>query len=63
MRAVDIIVKKRDKFELTKEEIEFFIHGFTANQIPDYQASAFAMAIYFNGMTMRSIFMLLRENQ
>lgn len=53
MRAVDIIVKKRDKRELSLEEIEFFIRGFTNGDIPDYQASAFAMAIVLNGMTAR----------
>ncbi|MBE0680816.1 MAG: thymidine phosphorylase [Anaerolineales bacterium] len=51
MRAVDIIIKKRDKQELTPEEIGFFIRGFTNGEIPDYQASAFAMAIMLNGMT------------
>jgi len=51
MRAVDIIIKKRDKQELTSQEIEFFIQGFTNGEIPDYQASAFAMAILLNGMT------------
>jgi pyrimidine-nucleoside phosphorylase len=51
MRAVDIIIKKRDKQELTSQEIEFFIKGFTNGEIPDYQASAFAMAILLNGMT------------
>ena len=42
MRAVDIILKKRDGEELTKEEIEFFIHGYTNGDIPDYQASGIA---------------------
>ncbi len=51
MRAVDIIIKKRDKQELTAQEIEFFVRGFTNGEIPDYQASAFAMAIMLNGMT------------
>ena len=51
MRAVDIIIKKRDKGELTREEIKFFIKGFVAGDIPDYQASAFAMAVLLNGMT------------
>lgn len=50
MRAVDIIVKKRDGAELTAAEIEFFIDGFTDGSIPDYQATAWAMAIYFQGM-------------
>lgn len=53
MRAVDIIIKKRDQGELSREEIEFFIKGFTTGDIPDYQASAFAMAIVLNGMTSR----------
>lgn len=51
MKAVDIIIKKRDKQELTKEEIEFFIDGFTSGDIPDYQAAAWAMAVLLNGMT------------
>src|SRR6266540_1871640 len=51
MRAVDIIIKKRDKGELTSEEIDFFIRGFTNGDIPDYQVSAFAMAVMLNGMT------------
>jgi pyrimidine-nucleoside phosphorylase len=51
MRAVDIVIKKRDKQELTSQEIEFFIKGFTNGEIPDYQASAFAMAVLLNGMT------------
>jgi len=53
MRAVDIIIKKRDKAELRLEEIEFFVRGFTNGDIPDYQTSAFAMAILLNGMTPR----------
>ncbi|GKQ42381.1 pyrimidine-nucleoside phosphorylase [Companilactobacillus sp. RD055328] len=51
MRMVDIIQKKRDKEELTKEEIEFFVKGYTDGSIPDYQASALLMSIYFNDMT------------
>lgn len=51
MRAVDIIIKKRDKKQLTTAEIEFFVRGFTNGDIPDYQASAFAMAVMLNGMT------------
>lgn len=51
MRMVDLIIKKRDKSELTKEEIDFIIEGYTNKEIPDYQMSAFLMAIYFNGMT------------
>ncbi len=50
MRAVDCIIKKRDGGLLTREEIEFFVHGFTTNEIPDYQVSAWAMAILLKGM-------------
>ncbi|WP_165996414.1 pyrimidine-nucleoside phosphorylase [Bacillus sp. Cs-700] len=50
MRMVDVIQKKRNGKELTKEEINFFIEGYTKGDIPDYQASALMMAIYFNGM-------------
>src|SRR5689334_12842766 len=53
MRAVDIIIKKRDQHELTLEEIEFFVRGFTNGDIPDYQTSALAMAIVLNVMTPR----------
>ena len=51
MRAVDIIEKKRDKIVLTAEEIQFFVRGYTNGEIPDYQASAFAMAVMLNDMT------------
>ncbi|OJG52263.1 pyrimidine-nucleoside phosphorylase [Enterococcus haemoperoxidus] len=51
MRMVDVIEKKRNGLELTKEEIKFFIDGYTAGTIPDYQASALLMAIYFQDMT------------
>ena len=51
MRMVDLIIKKRNKEELSKEEIEFIINGYTNKEIPDYQVSALLMAIYFNGMT------------
>lgn len=51
MRAVDIIVKKRDGLALSKEEIAFFINGYTNGDIPDYQASAWAMAVLLQGMT------------
>jgi pyrimidine-nucleoside phosphorylase len=53
MRAVDIIIRKRDRGELTSEEIDFFIQGFTRGDIPDYQASSFAMAVMLNGMSPR----------
>lgn len=51
MRMYDIIEKKRDGHPLTKEEIEFFIHQYTADEIPDYQVSALLMAVYFQDMT------------
>ena len=50
MRMIDIIEKKRDGVALSKREIRFFISSYTAGEIPDYQASALLMAIYFNGM-------------
>ncbi|MCY8002282.1 pyrimidine-nucleoside phosphorylase [Bacillus haynesii] len=53
MRMVDIITKKQNGEELTTEEIQFFIKGYTDGSIPDYQASALAMAIYFQDMTDR----------
>lgn len=55
MRAVDLIIKKKDKHTLTTEEIRFFIDGYTKNEIPDYQMSALAMAIVLNGMTDQEI--------
>lgn len=51
MRAVEIIEKKRDGLALSAEEIQFFVEGFTRGEIPDYQAAAFLMAVYFQGMT------------
>lgn len=53
MRMYDIIHKKRLGLELTNEEIEFFVKGYTNGSIPDYQAAAFAMAVVFVGMTDR----------
>ena len=50
---MDVIIKKRDGLELTTEEIQFFVRGFTRGEIPDYQASAWAMAVVLNGMTDR----------
>ncbi|MFD2655950.1 pyrimidine-nucleoside phosphorylase [Gracilibacillus thailandensis] len=51
MRMVDLIAKKRDGQGLTKDEIDFMIDGYTKEEIPDYQMSAMAMALYFQGMT------------
>ncbi len=53
MRIVDIITKKRDGGELTREEIEAFIRRYVSGDVPDYQAAALCMAIYFRGMTPR----------
>lgn len=53
MRMYDIILKKRNGEELTKEEINFFVDGYTKGAIPDYQVSALLMAIFFNKMTKR----------
>ncbi len=50
MRMTDIILKKRNGFALSKEEIEFFVEGYTQGNIPDYQVSALMMAVYFQKM-------------
>lgn len=55
MRMVDIIEKKRDGKVLSDEEIKFFIKGYVDGSIPDYQASALAMAIYYKGMSVKEI--------
>lgn len=51
MKAYDLILKKRQGLALNKEEIEFLIEGYTKDEIPDYQMSAWAMAVFFQGMT------------
>ncbi len=53
MRAVDVIARKRDGFELSTEEIHYFIEGYTRGEIADYQAAAWLMAIFLRGMTRR----------
>ena len=55
MRTVDLIQRKRDGEELAPEEIEFLVEGYTNGEIPDYQMSAFLMAVYFSGMTDREV--------
>ena len=55
MRAVDLIQKKRDGQELTTAEIKWLVEGYVAGTVPDYQMSAFSMAVYFKGMTTREI--------
>lgn len=58
MRMYDIIMKKRNGYSLTKEEIKFFVDGYTKGEIPDYQISALLMAIYFTGMNEEETFNL-----
>ena len=60
MRMVDLIIKKREKFELTEEEIKFIINGYVNNEIPDYQMSSFLMAVLFNGMTEKEQYLLTK---
>lgn len=55
MRAVDLIQKKRDGQELSSSEIKWLVEGYVVGTVPDYQMSAFAMAVYFKGMTTREI--------
>src|SRR5205085_6181491 len=55
MRTVDLIQRKRDGEELAPEEIEYLVDGYTNGQIPDYQMSAFLMAVYYSGMTDREV--------
>ena len=55
MRTVDLIQRKRDGEELAPEEIEFLVEGYTSGDIPDYQMSAFLMAVYFAGMSDREV--------
>ena len=55
MRAVDLIIKKRDKLPLTAEELEFLIRSYTDGVIPDYQMAAWAMAVRLNGMDPQEI--------
>ena len=61
MRTVDLIEKKRDAGELTTEEITYLINGYVSGAIPDYQIAALAMAIYYQGMSIREIHDLTTE--
>ena len=56
MNILEIIAKKRDKLELSKEEIEYFVKNYTEDKITDYQAAALIMAIYIHGMTDNELF-------
>ena len=51
MRVIDLIQRKRDKDEFSREEIDFFLQNYTRGEIPDYQASALLMAVFFNGLS------------
>ena len=51
MRVIDLIQRKRDKDEFSREEIDFFLQKYTRGEIPDYQASALLMAVFFNGLS------------
>ena len=65
MRVVDIIQKKRDNEKLSDKEIEFLLNGYLAGDIPDYQMSAFLMAVYFNDMSQEELLkftMLMRDS-
>ncbi len=55
MRTVDLIHRKRDGEELSAEEIQFIVDGYTRGDIPDYQVSAFLMAVFFSGMADREV--------
>ena len=55
MRTVDLIHRKRDGEELSANEIAFLVDGYTSGTIPDYQMSAFLMAVFFSGMTDREV--------
>jgi pyrimidine-nucleoside phosphorylase len=61
MRALDIIIKKRDGFELSREEIQLLIKGYVDGSIPEYQIAAWLMAVYFQGMTEAETGFLTRE--
>jgi pyrimidine-nucleoside phosphorylase len=55
MRTVDLIHRKRDGEELSPEEIATLVDGYNRNEIPDYQMSAFLMAVFFSGMSDREV--------
>jgi pyrimidine-nucleoside phosphorylase len=55
MRTVDLIHRKRDGEELSPEEIQYLVDGYTRGEIPDYQVAAFLMAVYFAGMSDREV--------
>ncbi|MCB1219006.1 pyrimidine-nucleoside phosphorylase, partial [bacterium] len=61
MNATQLIAKKRDGHALTDDEIAWLIEGYVADRVPDYQMSAFAMAVYLRGMTNEETVALTRS--
>ena len=61
MLMSELIIKKRDGGKLTAEEIKFIVDGYTAGDIPDYQVSAFLMAVFFRGLDREEYLSLLRQ--
>ena len=55
MRALDILIKKRDGHSLSNDEINFLVESYSKNDVPDYQMSAFTMAVFFNGMSIEEL--------
>lgn len=62
MNTVDVITRKRDGSALNAEEIRYMVDGYTAGDIPDYQMSAFLMAVYFQGMNEEETILLDRKS-
>ena len=63
MRMYDIINKKKNGHELSKEEIFFWVQGLTEGLIPDYQTTALLMAIYFQGLTLKEISIIIKLSE
>lgn len=61
MNTYELIIKKRNGGELTKEELSYLIGNFVGGSVPDYQMSAFLMAVFFRGMTERETLFLTEE--
>jgi pyrimidine-nucleoside phosphorylase len=61
MNAEQIIIRKRDGIELSKQELQFIVEGFVCGEIPDYQMAALLMAIYFQGMSFEETFLLTKQ--
>jgi len=61
MRFLDLIIKKRDGFELNEDEIKYFVSSILKKEVPDYQVSSFLMAVFFKGMSFKETSILTRE--